>query len=242
MNQIIKIISVGICLLFILGAKAQEAHNPSIKLTPESNSINHKLPGLKYYIKPSYRGSEFLTKEWCTGDVVLENGDRYNNLTLRLNTYLDELIQYNERIGAIIMLDKSAISEFTINFEDGHTELFRKINSDKFSKGDKYFSVLHEGKMKVLLSYETIHKKTDMFADETGVLHDLEFVSSQYYYLVFPNGKIEKFTLQFRSFLEMFPEQKREIRRLLRKNYASFSTNEGIVRIVQLIESKILQD
>ncbi|HBL77797.1 MAG: hypothetical protein A2W90_02185 [Bacteroidetes bacterium GWF2_42_66] len=242
MKKVYLVLFVCLTGLFCESAQAQELHNKRIPLSTESNSLNYKLQGKKYYQEPAFNDSKFLTNEWCTGDVVLENGDRYDNLKLRLNSHLDELVEYNRRVGSTIMLDKHAISEFNLNFEDGHTEHFRKISFNKYSKDDRYFSILHEGKLSVLLWYKTIEQKITPYYDKNNILRDLKFVLTKNYYLVLPDKRIVKFTLKNQSFIKMFPEQKQEIRRLFRKNKVLIKSNEEIVRGVKLIEKEIMQN
>lgn len=239
MNARLIIILSGLLAMPYLNTRGQELHNPLIKLTPASNTLNYKLQGKKYYVRSSPIGSEFLTDGWCIGYVILGNGDRYENLTLRLNTHLDELIEYNGRAGSAIMLDKAAISEFSLNFEDGHTELFRKIFYGKFPKGDRYFSVLYEGKFMVLLWYKTEEHNVSVYYDNQGIMRDNKFVLTKNYYLVFPDQEMNKFLFKRRSFLNLFPEQKKQIRRIIRKNHVLFDNEKEIVRVVRLIEAEI---
>jgi len=240
MKQIFKrIIYAAIFIEIVFISNAQEMHSPLVKLTPASNSLNYKLPGIRYYVRPSYMGSEFLTEKWCPANLVLENGDRYDSILVRLNSYLDELIEYNNRINATIMLDKAAISGFDITFEDGLTGHFQKIYFDKFPKGDRYFSILYEGKLKALLWYKTIETQTSVYVDPSGFMHNTEFVLTRNYYIEFPGGEIVKFALKRRSFLQVFPEHKKQVRRLLRKNDVLLKTEDDISKAVSLIEKEV---
>lgn len=240
MKRIIKIISTSIFALFFVGANAQELYKSWINLPPESNSLNHKLTGKKYYIIPSSKGSKCLTEQWCIGNVVLENGDRHDSLNLKLDSYIDEIIQYNEHVGSAIMLDKSTISSFSFAFEDGHTEQFRKIYFDRYPKGDRYFSILHEGKLMVLLWYKTIDQKTTLYADALGIMHDSKYILTKSYYIVFPDNEMVKLKLKRRSFLELFPEQKKQVRRIIRKNNIQFETEKDMIRAISLVEKELL--
>lgn len=226
--------------LFINEAFAQDMHKEWINLTAASNSLNYKLPGKRYYLRTSFMGSPFINGKWCLTDIILENGDRYDSLQIRLNSYLDEIIVYNERVGATILLDKSAISEFHMRFADGHNEHFKKIYFDNYPKGDRYFSILHEGKLKVLLWYKTVEEKTTAYTDILGIMHDSEYRLTKNYYVVFPDNEMVKFSLKRRSFLDLFPEQKKQARRIIRKNDVSFETESEITRAVRLIENELM--
>lgn len=237
MRQVKKLICVAVLALFMLSAYSQEMHKQWIDLTTKSNSLNYKLPGKRYYMRSSFMGSPFISDKWCLTDLILENGDRYDSLQIRLNSYLDEIIMYNERVGATVMLDKSAISEFNMRFADGHNEHFKKKYFDDYLKSDRYFSFLHDGKLKLLLWYKTVNEKTTIYADAMGIMHDTEYRLTKNYYVEFPDNKMVKTTLKRRSFLELFPEQKKQARQIIRKNKLRFETEEDLVKAVHLFEN-----
>jgi hypothetical protein len=51
---------------------------------------------------------------------------------------------------------------------------------------------------------------------------------------------MKKFVFKRRSFLNLFPEQKKQERRIIRKNHILFDNEKEIPRAVSLIETEIL--
>jgi hypothetical protein len=226
-------------ILLIVGATAQEIYNPWELFTTESNTLNHKLTGKKYHFHSVLQGTVYLDDEWRKGALTLENGDRYDSIYMKYNTYLEELIVYNERTGAIFMPDKSIISEFTLDTGNQGPGLFRKIYFGKYPKGEHYFNVLYEGEeLKLFVWHKTDEVKISLYKDEYGLMRDSEFRMSTTYFLVFPDNDIRKITPTRGSFVQLFPEQKKSVRRLLRKNHVSFESNSKIIQAVRLIENE----
>lgn len=241
MKQVYRIICTAVLALFFIGATAQEMHSQLIRLDTSSNTLNYKIPGKRYYLIPSYIGSQFTTDEWIVADLILENGDRYDSILIKLNSFLDEIIMYNERAGAAIEIDKTVISEFFVKYEDGHSEHFKKTFVDLYPKGDRYLSIMYEGKSKLFLWHRTVEEKVSVYRDDRGIMHDSMYKLTKEYYLVFPDQKIAKFPPKRRSFIELFPEQKKQVKRIIRKNHISFETENEIIQAVKLVEKELME-
>ena len=41
-----------------------------------------------------------MNDDWVKGGVTLENGDKHEDVYLKLNTLSEELLTHNERVGA----------------------------------------------------------------------------------------------------------------------------------------------
>ena len=237
-SKYILIIITGIFLLLGTGATAQKRFVLEKPLTTESNTLNYKLAGKQYYnmIVPS--GSVFLYNDWQDGYVKLINGDTYENLSLKYNIFLDELIQINNRSVSMIMLDKNIIQEFGFYHTiDGDSMVFIKMNSEKNPKEEHYFQLLHSQNLKLLILHRSVEEETTLYKDKYGYLRNTVFKPRTIYYLVFPRDRFEKFKLKRKSFLNLFPKsRKKEIRRLLRRNRITFQSDEEAVQAVQLVE------
>lgn len=240
MKRKMKYLILLLFIFLIQGTSAQKFYKPWINLTTESNSLQYKLPGTKYTITTSPLGTKFLNETWTSVTLYLENGDRYADLPARLNTFDDDLIVFNYRLGIPVKVDKDVVSSFDLLFDDGDTVHFKKIYFNGNPKADRYFRVLHEGKLKILLWYNTSEKETDVYTDENGTMHTSKYIPTQNYFLVFPTGEMKEFLLNKRSFLSLFPEKKRQIRQLIRHQYLMIRTEDGIIRAVGLIEQNML--
>lgn len=219
---------------------AQQFYNSIKPLTTGSNTLNYKLTGNQYYFWPKFIGTVYLNEEWCHAKLELENGDIYEDVYMKLNTYLDEVIMYNERVGSVITVDKAIIHEFEMEKGYGTYNLFRKVNFDRVPKGYHYLNVLYDGSVKLYLWHKTEVVKTSLYKDEIhGGMRDSEYKQVFIYYVVFPDGSMNKVAARRRSFLQLFPEKKRTLKRLFRRNRIHFYTTEELIQATKIIEEEM---
>ena len=236
-------IKIGLLVVFVFAGftiSAQEFYNSLNPLTTASNTLNYKLTGNQYYFLPKYIGSVYLNEEWSVASVKLENGDIYEDVYMKLNTLFDEVVVYNDRIGSVFILDKSIVDEFAMDPGFKSYKLFRKVIFDRAPRGEHYVNVLYDGEVKLYVFHRTDILKTSLYKDVIhGSLRDSEYKSEVNYYIVFPDNSMQKVFMNRRSFLQLFPEQKRSLRRLYRKNKIRFSTSEELIQATQIIEQEI---
>ncbi len=239
-----KISVLVVLVLAVFAGSAQEFYNSVNPLTTGANSLNYKLTGRKYYFTSSLEGTVYVDNEWTAGSVILENGDRYDNVYLKLNTLTEDLICYNERTGSIIILDKYIIDEFLMDTGNSISPRFRKIYFDKYPKGEHYFNVLYDGKLQFLLWYQTHEVKTSVYRDSHGFLRDTEYKPAQDFFLVFPDNNIIKIKGTRKSLIDVFPDKKKEVRYLFRKNKIRIASKNmaELARAVNLIEEEFFSN
>ena len=206
------------------------------KLNTASNSINYKIPGKQFYSIYMPSGSEFFDIEWKTGYVILENGDKYDNIHLKYNTLKDEIITLNGRTSTMIMIDKDAVSEFGLYQETGQVLQFKKLKFDKGTKDYIYFNILYEGNLELLIWQRTIEEKTSPYKDRNGYLQVSEYNLRPQIYLCFPDDEFERFRFKRGSFLSLFKDKKKEVRKLLRQNNIHLRTQADYISAIKLIE------
>lgn len=233
-----------VVLLMLLNASAQEFHDPRLPLTTESNTLNYKLTGRQYAFYSTLQGSVYLTDDWVKGSVILENGDTHEDIYLKLNTLLGELITYNERNGATMVIDKFIVDKFKMQSPESSSVLFQKMYFDKYPKGEHYYNVLYENRLKLLCWYRTTEETTSLYRDKYGFLRDSRFNQESIFFILFPDDNLVKIKGTKRSLINLFPDQKRRIRRLLRKNRINFSSKSTgeIARAVKLIEAEFFSE
>jgi len=236
----ISIIFTGIFLLMVSEVYAQKDFVPEKKLTTESNTLNYKLAGKQYYNMVVPSGTVFLFNEWKDGYVKLINGDRYDDLSLKYNIFYDELIQVNNRNMSMIMLDKNTISEFGLyNEQNGKTMVFVKMYFPKNPDGDYFFNPLYDGNLKLVVRHRSIEEETSMYKDAYGMMRNSKYNTYEYYYVIFPGNRFERFRLKRRSFLDLFSgdrDTKKEVRRILRRNHIYFQSDEETIQAVKLVD------
>ena len=236
------IIATSILLLGFATSEAQKKFVPEKQLTTESNSLNYKLPGKQYYNTYIPSGTIFLNNEWQDGYLILKNGDRYDNVSLKYNTFLDELIHINNRTVSMIMLDKNTIAEFGFYRKNSEPQSFTKMTFTKTPKGEYFFNTLYSGKLKLVVWYRSIEEQTTLYKDNYGKLQNTRFNLYTNYYIIFPGNDFERFRLKRRSFIDLFPDNKKDVRRILRKNHITFSYEEQTIQAVRLVEEALYSD
>ena len=235
-----KILFLFLIVLYSVGANAQNLrYSTGRKLTTASNTLNYKIPGKSYVFLSTVYGSVFLYENWLSGSLNLENGAVYDSLSLKLNTFLEELILFNRRAGALITVDKDAVKEFTLINELGNKEIYQKMYLDEIPAGYRYLNVLYDGKIKLFLWNKTDEIAESPYYDLTGSLRNTKYVLKKIYYLDLPDKGMIRFIPQKRSVIELFPEHKKEIKRLQRREHLTYKGNSEIVRAIKLLETNI---
>lgn len=240
MRLLRKILFLVMLILSIYTVAAQEFYKSVNPLKIEANSLNYKLTGSRYYPEFALKGPLYLEDEFQKGAIVLENGDSYIGIYLKLNTLTNELIWFNNRTGDILILDKYIIKEFILDYDKNNALLFRKIDYDNFPKGEYYFNVFYEGKLKLLLWYKTNELITQEYIDVGGLRRNTEYKMQTIFLIVFPDNNINKINGSKRSLVNLFPDQKKTVRRLLRKNKIDLldKSPSEVARAVKLIETE----
>ncbi len=240
MNTSVKILLLVLSVFLFATVSAQEFYESYLPLTTKSNTLNYKLTGNKYFFLSSLNGTVYLNDQWSKGSLKLENGDKYENVSMKLNTFSDELVIFNNSTGSIFNVDKSIVSEFDMGLENNPYNLFRKVYLDKVLKGNYYFNVLYDNKIKLYLRHRTVETETSLYKDNTGIMRNSEFIPKSEYFIVFPDNSFHKISPKLRSFLQLFPEQKSQLRKAFRKNKIHFYNElEDTVNAAKLVEQEL---
>jgi hypothetical protein len=244
MRTIYQILLPALLVLLISELSAQEFYNSVKPITTESNTLNYKLTGRRYHFTSTIRGPVYLDDEWRLGSVILANGDRHQNIYLKLNTLNDDLLWYNDRTGAITILDKFIIDEFILDTNNQNPTFFRKLNYDRYPKGEHYFNVVYDGKVKLLKWFLTEEISVPAYYDQSGYLKGTEYQMRKILFIVFPDNSLIKIDGSKKSFLDLFPEQKKKVRQLFRKNKIILGKKRDseMIRAVKLIEENFFPD
>ncbi len=240
MSARIKILMSILSVFLFARVSAQEFYNSINPLTTKSNTLNYKLTGNQYYFQNSLNGTAYLNDKLSVGSIKLENGDQYKNVHLKLNTFLDELVIYNDRTGAIFYIDKSIVDEFDMGLEHNPYNLFRKVYFDKAPKGYHYLNVLCDGRVKLYLWHRTLETDTSPYYDDNGFLRASMYKQNDIYFIVLPDNSFHKVSPKRRSFLQLFPEQKSVLRKAFRENKIQFNNElEDAISAAKLIEQEL---
>lgn len=216
----------------------------SYKGYSQSESIYEpKLTGYTYVENRSYRGEQFLTTDWVNGDLYLSTGEVVHNKKIKYNGLLDELIWLNTEIPGVFCIDKSIISEFHFNDIDGYKRKFFKINindSVDLERKDVFVEELVKGKISLYAKRSVIISDV-MMIERDRKLYPLNFLSAAPIYYIHINNTFVRLTKVNKSvFVKLFLSNKNEIKKLLSKNKIDLKTENGLISMIQLMNSNMI--
>ncbi len=205
------------------------------RLNINSNRLQGKLTGSVFYLNSISNNNYFLQKDWFPGTIQLEDGDLFENQWVRYHARQDELVVFNETIGNLILADKNKVKSFTVNSDDG-PEHFVKLYFDGFNPGTRYFEELFAGNRSLLAFYYIQERKSDVYADKNGKLKDTFYLLDTKYYMYSEETGFIRLHNSRRSFYRIFPEHKKQMRRLFRKNKLYTLDKQGLIRTFELLQ------
>lgn len=227
--------AIFVILLFTLQLNAQNFEFHWEQLNDSSNRLEGKLTGTVYVLTSKSNSNFFYNKDWLDGTITLEDNDVYQGLKLRFQAFNNELVVYNENLRNLFVVDKEKVKNFRIQSSSGNQN-FVKIYFDGYPKGDRYYEVLYDGRRKMLAYHEVLEEKTRPYIDQFGIMKDTNFRLNTIYYLYSKEDGFKRIRLRRRSLLSHFPDDKREIRRLLRRNNVDVFEKEGMIRAFKLLD------
>jgi len=230
------------CLLLILlsatGVWGQMEDFRWMDYQSAGNRINGKITGTKYNY--AFRGNlnYFYQADWYPGTIETPDGEIHSGYNLRYDAFNDELVALNTRVKGLFSVDKYLVTAFTVDVPGEGSQTFRKLQLDEFQKQEHFFQVLYEGKVTLLSRIRITEHKTGAYRNKLGALDDREYKLNQLLYLVKADGSYRFFSPGRKSIMNLFPEQKRELRQLFRHYFTDDFSPEGMPGIIKLLEQE----
>jgi hypothetical protein len=238
MSFLKKLYILILCQLISFAGFGQFDENPWQKVSEKSNTTNRKISGKKYIMKYIPQGSHFYHTDWLHGTLFLEDGEIIDSVAIRYNSYLDELVYFNKSLNSMLEIDKYLIDEFTVQSPVFGIQKFRKIDSENSSNDAKYFHVIYEGEITLLAHYITVEIKTSLFKDKNGYLRDTQLVLTETLYTYTPETGFKKFPPFWSSLLKIYSENKKQVKKILRKNRLGKYNTNNLKQALLLIENE----
>lgn len=186
---------------------------------------------------PEGNSNHFYHSEWLEGSILLTDGDRYEGVRLRYLAYGDELVAYNSNLRQLFIVDKEKVAEFEVAGSGG-TQKFVRLYFDGLFSGDRYFEQLYAGSRQ-LLAFRFIEKlQSGLYKDSSGRLRNTKYKMNTHYYMYAPETGYKKLRTNRKSVLSLFPDKKKELRRLIRKSNSSVKNETGLIQIFSLMEEE----
>jgi hypothetical protein len=202
------------------------------------NRINGKITGTKYNY--AFRGNlnYFYLADWYPGTIETVDGEIHSGYNLRYDAFNDELVALNTRVKGLFTADKYLVKSFTVIEPGSGPQTFRKMKLDEFQQKEQFFKVLYEGKVLLISRVRITEHKISAYKNRLGELDDREYRLNQLFYLVKADGSYRFFSPGRKSILNLCPEQKKEVRQLLRRHLIDDFSPEGIPGIIALLEKE----
>ncbi|MCF8357213.1 MAG: hypothetical protein K9H26_00540 [Prolixibacteraceae bacterium] len=193
-----------------------------------------KLYGKIYYYPLGLEGSPYLNKDWQIGNIVLESGKVANEIKIRLNIIQNDLVFYNESLLKVFTIDKNTLRSFSMKTAPGATpHRFIKYTGEeigfKLRKND-LIEVLHEGNI-------TLYVKHLADVINSNNLNSKNKVYPKEFYFLKVNGKVVEIRGNARSVIKYFPDNKREIKKMIKANRLRKRGEQNLVKLIALIDS-----
>jgi hypothetical protein len=188
-------------------------------LGENSNRLEGKLTGTIYHLPVEVSSRHFLHERFMDGEVLLEDGDLFKNLHLRYLAFGDQLAAYNSSLHQMFIVDKKKVSRFTVRNDQGEQNFIKVYLNTGFSGQVRYFEIKYEGKRWFMVFHQIVEEKTSIYRNEHGKLRDTVLKLRKTYFMYDPATEKFRYLSNSRSsFVRLFPEDKREVRRLFRRN------------------------
>jgi hypothetical protein len=200
-----------------------------------------KLTGASF-VEKKYYGSPFVNPEWTQSTIVLNTGDTIVGEKIKYNGYVDEVMWINQRNYKKFTLDKPNIKEFWIQPDSTHSAHYMQISVPIYPGNQKLFlETTYEGNV-ALYIYHKIRRTGRYIERYEDITYELDILSPRdIYFLKLPDGRwIEMHKLRQRYFLKYFPEQKKAIIQLAKKNHLSFKIEDQCIELLRIIDQELL--
>lgn len=206
-------------------------------LNENSNRLQGKLRGEVYDLGMEANDFYFLQPDWVTATLTMADGDVFEEVRLRYLAYGDEIVAYNTNISTMFTIEKEMVQKFTYPLGNGGQQAkFIKLCANGVWGGCHFYQELYAGQNTLLAFHHVDEVKTGIYNDKHGIRRDTEFRLYVDYFLYDKETGLQKMQQKRRWFIKTFPENKREIKRILRKNQISIIDQHSLTQAFKLLD------
>jgi hypothetical protein len=228
-NRIASIAIMVIGLLHMPVLKAQE------KITENWN--DEKIRGTRLVPYQAADGNPYLTEKFLPGEIEFNDGERIQDVGLRYSCYRDELVYFNKAISTQIVIDKTSLKGFSFIDENGMPRVFRKYYYDGFMSGFRFFEVLSDSDISLLVYRKVGLLICDVYRDDAGKQRNMSYQKEYSYFFYAPDRGFTFVRINKSSLLSKFdkPDQIL-VKKVLRKNKVTVADESSFVKAWNLIK------
>jgi len=216
-------------LFIFTNAQDNNCHCKYYNVSEET--LEDKLTGIQILNEQVKMPDGELYSQWSSGDVILNNGEKITNRTIRYDGLNDQLTFYNLNKKAQLAVEKGTIKGFDIQLFTTNKMLhFTKLKiNNLYSPGyeEHFVQILVAGKVSLYASRK---------------LHNLvssnQLETSYFYILVKEDGSSTQFqNFSRRYIVNLFPDKENIFRPSLKKQKNRVRTEEQLIKAIELYNS-----
>jgi len=160
-----------------------------------------------------------------------------DSIILRYSSYRDEIIYYNAAISAQIIIDKISLKGFSFTDENGVKRIFRQQYYNGYLPGNRFFEVLSEGDISLLVYRKVVLQVCPVYNDNSGNLRNMSYQQAYNYYLYNEKKGYELIRINKNSLLSKFDKlTQKSVKKILRKNKVMVNDEPSFVRAWDLLK------
>jgi len=206
-----------IIILFICGVgKIRAQITPAGQVVTDVRGIDVKEADA------DIQGTPYLFDDWSPGSAATENGKAYNNLKLKYNIKVNQLLFLNDNNESLGF--KEPVKTFTIknmSFVNGFPSVDLQTTST-------FYQVLADGKVKLLKYYRKVIEERQTYG-ATAV--EKSYRQSQYYYILKDN-KMIKIRPDKKLIIGALPDHAAQLAAYIKDNNVNLKDDAGLAQII----------
>lgn len=218
-----------VCLLLIaFNVGARSPFDDSLVFRPVfQNLIGEAYSDLSYTHKGIHFRDEFLQ-----GKIWFTNGDSLDDLSLRYNSFEDQLVWLSKKHGQIL-LDRQSISQFELK-KDDTAFVFKRMQLPGISNG--FLQICYEGEIKLYIK----RKSTPYTTYIRNSIKYYKYRQVPVYYLVV-RGKVFSMSRNIKNLYQLFPGKEDAIRTSIRGKRLNFKRESDFIRAITGLEKILVE-
>ena len=173
-------------------------------------------------------GSPFFNNDFVTGNVVLTNGNKFQCVPLKYNSYNDELFFKNPKDGSLLSFEVP-VKSFELL---GQTYINGFPAIDNFNENSFYGLIANSSVKLLVKNYKTILENKPYNSASV----EKKFEDNKVYY-VFKAGKMQRFKPTKKDILEIFGDKSSEIDAFLKKDKVDFKNYADLAKVFEYYSS-----
>ncbi len=233
-----KIIRMRILLIYF---SFMVAISSSVNAQNSGASIfEPKLTGKLFIYDSNIIGEQYFSKQWCKGDLKLNNGLIIRDEYLKYNCYLSKFIHLNDS-NIQVELDDALIDEVTFFVEKGNKTVFRKIWYKSLNQKDSiraFAQVLSEDKNLLIVHRLVVNDKNENVTTSSGTYSKTRVMQKPLYIFKLRDGRdVVISSLRTKSVINSFANNSINVKELMKKNRLKIRNEYDLVRLNYILDN-----